>query len=51
MRPIKDGRAAMPQPEFVSVFGDLPSIIQVNRELLNSLETSTDKIGQVRSKQ
>ena len=29
------------------MFGDLPAIIQVNKELLNSLENSTDKIGKV----
>eukprot|EP00095_Tigriopus_kingsejongensis_P006553 maker-scaffold235_size242898-snap-gene-0.10 protein:Tk06553 transcript:maker-scaffold235_size242898-snap-gene-0.10-mRNA-1 annotation:"protein tag-52" len=35
------------QADFVTVFGDIPAIIQVNKELLNSLERSTDKIGQV----
>ncbi len=37
----------MPQSDFVSIFGDLPSIIQVNRELLSALETSKDRIGRV----
>ncbi len=47
MRPVKEGRVSMPQAEFVTVFGDLPSIIQVNKELLASLEGSTDRVGQV----
>lgn len=48
MNPIQRGvKVCMPQSEFASVFGDLPAIIQVNRELLSSLENSTDKIGKV----
>jgi hypothetical protein len=46
MNPLRE-KNWLPQSEFVSIFGDIPAILQVNRELLNSLENSEDKIGQV----
>ena len=46
MNPLRE-KNWVPQSEFVSIFGDIPAILQVNRELLQSLEGSQDKIGQV----
>ncbi len=46
MRPLQE-RSWLPRHDFVSIFGDLPSIIQVNRELLSCLEASEDKVGKV----
>ena len=40
-------KAWIPRSDFVSIFGDLPSIAQVNRELLASLEASEDRVGAV----
>jgi len=56
MRPLEEDEAAvaknggnplLPRPDFIKVFGDLPSILQVNRELLKCLEESEDRIGKV----
>jgi hypothetical protein len=33
--------------DFVTIFGDIPCILQVNKELLNCLETSEDRVGLV----
>lgn len=46
MRPVKE-KNLLPASDFATVFGDLPSIIQVNRELLTALEASEDRIGRV----
>ena len=37
----------LPHKDFVSIFGDIPCILQVNKELLHCLETAEDKIGSV----
>ncbi len=46
MRPLQE-RDWLPRSDFVSIFGDLPSIVQVNAELLSCLEASEDRIGKV----
>jgi len=46
MTPL-EARAWLPRSDFVSIFGDLPAIEQVNRELLAALEASKDRVGQV----
>ncbi|TRY76816.1 hypothetical protein TCAL_03502, partial [Tigriopus californicus] len=46
MDPLRE-KSWLTQADFVTIFGDFPAILQVNRELLKSLECSTDKIGQV----
>ncbi len=46
MRPLQE-RSWLPRSDFVSIFGDLPSIIQVNGELLSCLEGSEDRVGKV----
>lgn len=46
MNPLQE-KSWLTQADFVTIFGDFPAILQVNRELLKSLECSTDKIGQV----
>lgn len=47
MRPLQERADLLPAPDFASVFGDLPSIVQVNAELLASLESSEDRVGKV----
>ena len=47
MEPLKERRDWLSYQDHLTIFGDLPSILQVNRELLQSLETSTDQIGAV----
>ena len=37
----------LPHKDFVTIFGDIPCILQVNKELLNCLETAEDRIGPV----
>ena len=37
----------LPHKDFVAIFGDIPCILQVNKELLHCLETAEDKIGSV----
>ena len=37
----------LPHKDFVTIFGDIPCILQVNKELLNCLETANDRIGPV----
>ncbi len=46
MRPLQE-RDWLPRSDFVSIFGDLPSILQVNAELLSCLESSNNRIGKV----
>ena len=46
MKPVRE-RSLLPNSDFATIFGDLPSIIQVNRELLQALENSEDRIGKV----
>lgn len=47
MEPLRERRDWLSLQDHLTIFGDLPSILQVNRELLLSLETSTDQIGSV----
>lgn len=46
MKPVREGNL-LPNSDFATIFGDLPSIIQVNKELLTALEASDDRIGKV----
>lgn len=46
MNPVRE-RGLLPNSDFATIFGDLPSIIQVNRELMTALESSQDRIGKV----
>jgi len=46
MNPIQDS-GLLPRQTFVSIFGDILGIRQVNKELLNEMEVSTEKIGKV----
>ena len=46
MNPVRE-RGLLPNSDFATIFGDLPSIIQVNRELMTALESSNDRIGKV----
>ena len=44
--PLEESKI-LPHKEFVTIFGDIPCILQVNKELLNCLETAEDRIGPV----
>ena len=44
---LEDASLGVSGSDFAAVFGDLPAIIQVNKELLESLEKSSDRIGRV----
>ena len=46
MKPVRE-RGMLPNSDYATIFGDLPSIIQVNKELLQALENSSDRIGKV----
>ncbi len=46
MKPVRE-RGLLPNSDFATIFGDLPSIIQVNKELLAALQSSNDRIGKV----
>ena len=44
--PLEESKI-LPHKDFVIIFGDIPCILQVNKELLNCLETAEDRIGAV----
>ena len=46
MKPVRE-KGLLPNSDFATVFGDIPSIVQVNKELLQALENSDDRIGKV----
>ena len=46
MKSVRE-KGLLPNSDFATIFGDIPSIIQVNRELLHALEKSNDRIGKV----
>ena len=46
MKSVRE-KGLLPNSDYATIFGDIPSIIQVNKELLHALENSEDRIGKV----
>ena len=46
MKPIQES-GLLPQNVFANIFGDIPGIQQINKELLAAMEVSTEQIGKV----